>query len=76
MRQALEQTQKALSADAQSPEAYALFGHIYMVRGDTQQAIEMNEKALELAPGDSRMVDFLGNVLIDSGRIREGIQKM
>lgn len=76
MRQALEQAQKALSADAQSPEAYALFGHIYMVRGDTQQAIEMNEKALELAPGDSRMVAFLGNVLIDSGRIREGIQKM
>ena len=36
----------------------------------------MNEKAVELAPSDSQVLAFLGNVLIDSGRLREGIQKM
>jgi TolB-like protein/Tfp pilus assembly protein PilF len=76
MRKALENANKALSIDACNPDAYALLGHIYMVRGDSGQAIAMMEKALDLAPGDSRMVAFLGNVLIDSGRIKEGIQKM
>ena len=76
LSQAFEFAQRAISADQYNPDAYALIGHIHMVRGDTNQAIAMNEKALNLAPGDSRMTGFLGNVLIDSGRIKEGIQKM
>jgi adenylate cyclase len=76
MQKAFEAAQKALSADAQYPDGYSLLGTIYMVRGDTNQAIAMNEKAVELAPNDSQVLAFLGNVLIDSGRVREGIQKM
>jgi len=76
MQKAFEAAQKALSADAQYPDGYSLLGIIYMVRGDTNQAIAMNEKAVELAPSDSQVLAFLGNVLIDSGRVREGIQKM
>ena len=76
MQMAFEAAQKALSADAQYPDGYSLLGIIYMVRGDTDQAIAMNEKAVELAPSDSQVLAFLGNVLIDSGRAREGIQKM
>ena len=76
MQMAFEAAQKALSADAQYPDGYSLLGIIYMVRGDTNQAIAMNEKAVELAPSDSQVLAFLGNVLIDSGRAREGIQKM
>ena len=76
MQKAFEAAQKSLSADAQYPDGYSLLGTIYMVRGDTNQAIAMNEKAVELAPSDSQVLAFLGNVLIDSGRVREGIQKM
>jgi adenylate cyclase len=76
MQKAFEAAQKALSADAQYPDGYSLLGIIYMVRGETNQAIAKNEKAVELAPSDSQVLAFLGNVLIDSGRVREGIQKM
>jgi adenylate cyclase len=76
MQKAFEAAQQSLSADAQYPDGYSLLGTIYMVRGDTNQAIAMNEKAVELAPNDSQVLAFLGNVLIDSGRVREGIQKM
>ncbi len=76
MKKAFDLAQRALSIDACNPDAYALLGHFYMMRGDTQQAIAKVEKALEIAPGDSRMVGIMGNILIDSGRIREGIRKM
>jgi tetratricopeptide (TPR) repeat protein len=76
MQKAFDLAQRALSADENNPDAYALLGHIYMMRGDTRQAIAMVDKALALAPGDSRMVGIMGNILIDSGRVSEGIRKM
>ena len=47
-----------------------------MVRGDTNQTIAINEQEVELVPSDSQAPAFLSNILIDSGRVREGIQKM
>ncbi len=76
MQKAFELAQRAMSTDANNPDAYALLGHVCMMRGDPQQAIAMAEKALALAPSDSRMVGILGNVLIDSGRVRKGIRQM
>lgn len=73
---AFEAAQKALSADVRFPDGYSLLGNIFMVRGDPIQAIAMCEKAVELAPGDSGQAAYLSNVLIDSGRVKEGIQKM
>jgi Flp pilus assembly protein TadD len=46
-----------------------------MKRGDAIQAISMCEKATELAPSDADSLALLGNVLIQSGRIKEGKQK-
>ena len=56
--------------------AYSLLANIHMVLGDVELSIDMAEKAVELAPNNSLAQAFLGNVLMDSGRIKEGIQKM
>jgi tetratricopeptide (TPR) repeat protein len=76
MQMAYEAAQKSISADAHFPSGYSLLGNIYMMRGDTNQAIAMNEKAVELAPSDSLTLALLANALVDSGRLKEGIQKM
>ena len=67
--------QKALAVNPPYPGAYGLLGHIHMVRDETEQAIAMSEKAIELAPSDSGGPALLGNVLIESGRYKEGSQR-
>lgn len=76
MQMALEAAQNALSADADHPFVHSLLGSIYKVRGDANRAISSCEKAVELAPGDSGALATLANVLMDSGRIKEGVKKM
>ncbi len=76
MQMSFDAAQKALSLDEFNPHTYGLLGHIYMVRGDSRQAIETTEKAVELAPGDSILLALFANVLIDSGQLKEGIQKI
>ena len=76
LNRAFEYAQKALAIEPDNADAHALLGQIHMVRGDHTQAMAMTDKAVNLAPSDSRMNGFHGNVLIDSGRIREGIQRM
>ena len=76
MQLAIDTAQKAISTDAQYPDAYSLLGNICMSNGDTEQAIKMCEKAVELAPSDSLTLAHLADVLIESGRVAEGIKKM
>jgi tetratricopeptide (TPR) repeat protein len=47
-----------------------------MAKGDITQSIDTCERAVELAPSNSLSVSLLGNVLLDAGRVTEGIQKM
>ena len=76
MQMAYDAANRAIALDERFSKGYALLGHVYLVRGDIDQAIAMSEKAIELAPGDSHALAFYANVLIDSGRIRQGIQYM
>jgi adenylate cyclase len=76
MQMAFDAAQKALSSDVRFAYGHSLLGHVYMVRGDTNLAIAMSEKAIELAPSNSKELALLANVLIDSGRLKEGIQKI
>ena len=76
MQRAFEAAQKSLSLDEHHPDSYSLLGHIFMKRGDINQAISMCEKAVELAPGDAEAMALLANILIDSGRVKEGSQKI
>ena len=76
LQEALIAAQKAIAADVNDPEGYSVLGNIYMVQGDSKQAIEMCEKAIEIMPGNSLSMAVLANVLIDSGQISEGIRRM
>ena len=76
MQKALDSARKALSKDPDFPMAHSLLANIHMVLGDAELSITMAERAVELAPNNSLAQAFLGNVLIDSGRIKEGLQKM
>lgn len=73
MHKAFETAQKALSFDPNYPMAYSLLGHIHMSRGEAKEAIAMGEKSLELAPGDSYSMGVHADLLIESGRIDEGL---
>ncbi len=53
-----------------------MLGNVYMSQGKTKQAVEMCEKAIEIAPGNSYVLVRLANVLIDSGQVSEGISRM
>jgi adenylate cyclase len=76
MHMAFEAAQKSVSLDENHPDGYSLLGHIFMERGDTDQAISMCEKAVELALGDSEAIGLLANMLISSGRVKEGNLKI
>jgi len=76
MQLAFEAAQKSILADANNPTGYSLLGNVYMVRGDTNQAIELCEKSVDMAPSDSVAAALLANVLLDSGHLLEGIQNI
>jgi len=76
MQMAFDVGQNAISVDANYPDGYSLLGHVCMSRGDTNQAIAMTEKAVELAPSDSGNVALLADILFESGRIEESIRKI
>jgi TolB-like protein/Tfp pilus assembly protein PilF len=76
MQMAFDAAQKSLSLDEHHPDSYSLLGHIFMERGDTNQAISMCEKATELAPGDAEALALLANILVYSGRVKEGNLKI
>jgi adenylate cyclase len=73
---AIVAAQNAIAEDARNSEGYSALGNIYMLQGDSRQAIEMCEKAVDISPGNSFSMALFANVLIDSGRISEGIQRM
>ena len=76
LQMAFDAAQKSLSLDEHHPDGYSLLGHIFMERGDTNQAIAMCEKSVELAPGDAEALALLANILVDLGRVKEGKQKI
>jgi TolB-like protein/DNA-binding SARP family transcriptional activator len=76
MQMAFEAAQKSVSLDEHHADGYTLLGHVFMERGDTARAISMCEKGAELAPGDAEAMALLANILIDSGRVKEGNLKI
>ena len=73
MQAAIDASQKSLAADSQSPAAYELLATISMSLGELGKAIAMGQNAYELAPGGSETMATLADLLIEAGRIKEGL---
>jgi Tfp pilus assembly protein PilF len=76
MRLAFEAAEHSISSDPNYPDAYCLLGSIYRAKGDMKKSLEMNEKALDLAPNDSAVIVLLGGTLVYSGRVKEGLKNI
>jgi TolB-like protein/class 3 adenylate cyclase/Tfp pilus assembly protein PilF len=73
MQKAFEYAERGRDANPDYHMTYTLLGHIYMSRGDTEKALAMGEKSLQLAPSDSYAIAIQADRLIESGRVEEGI---
>jgi adenylate cyclase len=76
MRLAFEAAEHSISSDPNYPDAYCLLGSIYRAKGGMKKSLEMNEKALDLAPNDSAVIVLLGGTLVYSGRVKEGLKNI
>jgi TolB-like protein/tetratricopeptide (TPR) repeat protein len=68
------EAKRAIELDPDNAKAYQLYGWYYSVLGQTGAAIEQMNKAVSLEPLNSGMIGDLAYVLIQAGRIDEGMQ--
>jgi len=73
---AQEAAEKSLCADPNYPDTYTLLGTIQRSKRNYVQYLEMNKKAFELAPNDAGVVALLGNALVISGKVKDGLRKI
>ncbi len=67
-----EQAQKALSLDQNSAEAYMALGEYYhLYQWDFTKAEEMYQKAIQLKPTDANANQWLGELLLKTGKLEE-----
>jgi adenylate cyclase len=76
LQMSFDAAHKAISADANYYDSYSLLGFIHMVRSNKDQAIEMSEKAVELAPGNADAMANFGFVLCAWDREKEGLRNI
>lgn len=71
--QALEELRSALSTDPSYAQAYGLLGLVYLDLRERERAEESFQRALQLAPGDSEILNNYGWFLCQTDRPREAI---
>jgi len=69
-----QQVERALSIDPNIGSAYMLRGGIAFLRDRHKEAIELCEKAIELAPSDSWAMAFLGLVCTYGGKSERAVE--
>ncbi|WP_028312849.1 type IV pilus biogenesis/stability protein PilW [Derxia gummosa] len=70
---ALQELKNAVSADPSYPEAYNLYGLVYMAIGEREKAEENFSRALRLAPNDSSVNTNYGWFLCRNGREKQSL---
>jgi type IV pilus assembly protein PilF len=71
--QALEELRTALASDPSYAQAYGLLGLVYLDLRERERAEESFQRALQLAPEDSEILNNYGWFLCQTGRPREAI---
>lgn len=64
---AMEQAQKAISANAKDAAGYGALSQIYLMRGDHDEAVKAAKKAAQLAPDQPMYAQRLGRIYYLSG---------
>jgi type IV pilus assembly protein PilF len=73
--QALEELRRALAADGSFAQAYGMLGLVYMAINERVKADESFQRALNLTPTDSEILNNYGWFLCQSGRVREALSR-
>ena len=71
---AQREVKRALELDPDNAKAHQLYGWYYSVLGQTAPAIEEMKKAVNIEPLNTGMIGDLAYVLIQSGKVDEGLQ--
>jgi adenylate cyclase len=74
LERARDLAMESLNLDEAQKNAHTLLGHVYSWTDQHELAIAEQERAVELAPNDSRALRDLGEALLFAGRTQEGIE--
>ena len=73
---ASEAAQKGLDVEGDNPDVFGALGMIHELRGEMDDAIAMCEKSVELSPSHADASAFLAAALMESGNLKEGLERM
>ena len=73
---AVDAAERALEADPDNAQAYAVLGGLARAEGDLARAARYHQRALDLDPGDATIVGAMGVTLLDLGRMDDAVRAM
>ena len=73
---AAEAAQKGLDIEGENPDVYAILGAIHWSRGETEDAVMLSQKAVELSPNHADNAAFLSMILSDVGKPKEALERI
>ena len=76
LERAFELAQKSLELENDYPDSFALLGFAHMLKGETEQAIAMTEKAVTLAPNHAFIMGIAAALLRSAGRSQDAIRRI
>ena len=76
MEQALQCGRRALELDKKHPDSRNLLAMSASIQGEHDEAIQLAEEAVALAPSHARNTFFLGWILRNTGQYRKAVERM
>ena len=74
IRLGMEFAERAIDVDPEEPLGYQLLGNLFFLLNQPERAIELRQKAIELAPNDFTTVAGLAMRLKEFGREQEAVE--
>jgi len=73
---AAEAAHKGLDIEGENPDVYAILGAIHWSRGETEDAVLLSQKAVDLSPSHADNAAFLAMILSDVGKPKEALERI